>query len=128
MAVFNGTPNGTTANAASTSAAQSLTVSGAFATTTSIASTGSAGNYTVTGTVVGTGSGSLSPTGTVSFLDMSNGSYLVGSATLGAATLAQTFGSQVPYTVGNAPFAVAAGDFNGDGNPDLAVVNNGATR
>jgi hypothetical protein len=47
-------------------------------------------------------------------------SILLGSST-------GTFAAQVPYKVGNssdpAPNSVAAGDFNGDGNIDLAVVN-----
>ncbi len=33
--------------------------------------------------------------------------------------------SAVSYPVGTAPLAVAVGDFNGDGKPDLAVVNAG---
>ncbi|MGA3326960.1 MAG: VCBS repeat-containing protein, partial [Terriglobia bacterium] len=124
VAVFNGTPFGTTANQASTSSPQALTVTGG-ATTTTISSSGSVGNYTLTGTVVGTGSFSLSPTGTVSFLDTSNGNNLVGSATLGTATLAQAFGTQVPYATGSSsgPISVAIGDFNGDGIPDLAVAD-----
>jgi VCBS repeat protein/Big-like domain-containing protein len=34
-----------------------------------------------------------------------------------------TFQSQVVYQVGNSPWAIAAGDFNGDGIPDLVVAN-----
>jgi len=34
------------------------------------------------------------------------------------------FGSAVSYGVGAQPATVAAGDFDGDGHPDLAVANN----
>ena len=34
-----------------------------------------------------------------------------------------TFQAAVNYAVGNAPYSVAVGDFNGDGKPDLAVAN-----
>ena len=36
-----------------------------------------------------------------------------------------TFGTQTPYAVGIQPYAVAVGDFDGDGKPDLAVTNVG---
>jgi hypothetical protein len=36
-----------------------------------------------------------------------------------------TFLPAVPYTVGTAPAALAVGDFNGDGRPDVAVANFG---
>jgi hypothetical protein len=115
----------TTADAASTSLAVTLTVTGILPTTTAISSSGSAGNYTLTGTVVGTGRATISPTGSVSFLDTSNINYVVGSAMLGAPTLAQTFTAQVTYTTGSGPDAVAVGDINGDGNPDVVVANDG---
>jgi Bacterial Ig-like domain (group 3)/FG-GAP-like repeat/FG-GAP repeat len=34
-----------------------------------------------------------------------------------------SFSAPVPYAVGQGPFSVAVGDFNGDGKPDMAVVN-----
>ncbi len=34
-----------------------------------------------------------------------------------------SFGPQATYAVGTGPVGVAIGDFNGDGHPDLAVVN-----
>ena len=117
----------TTADAASTSSAQTLTVTGIRATSTTISSSGAAGNYTLTGTVVEAGSASVAPNESVSFLDTSNINYVVGSAMLGAATLAQTFAAQVTYATGSGPDAVAVGDFNGDGNPDLAVANYGSS-
>ena len=36
-----------------------------------------------------------------------------------------TFGTPVTYSVGSRPAYVAVGDFDGDGKPDLAVVNSG---
>ncbi len=36
-----------------------------------------------------------------------------------------TFAPRLDYTAGNIPVAVTVADFNGDGIPDLAVVNNG---
>jgi hypothetical protein len=36
-----------------------------------------------------------------------------------------TFQSPLNYPAGSSPWSVAAGDFNGDGIPDLAVANNG---
>jgi len=116
-AVFSGN---TTALAASSSA-QPLTVSGSYASATSISSSGSAGSYTLTGTVVGYAT--PAPSATVSFVDTTD-SYVVGSAILGAATQAQTFGAAATYATGTHPQAVAVGDFNGDGIPDIAVANN----
>ena len=115
---------GTSAFLASNSLpAQSLTVTGTFPTTTTLAHSGSAGNYTLTATVVGTGSAAVAPTGSVSFVDTTNSNFVVASASLGSATFAQTFAAQVAYTTGTAPSAIAVGDFNRDGIPDLAVVN-----
>src|SRR5947209_1838064 len=37
---------------------------------------------------------------------------------------AVSFGAPVNCAVGPSPVAVALGDFNGDGKPDLAVANN----
>ena len=35
-----------------------------------------------------------------------------------------TFQTKVPYTVGTGPLDIKSADVNGDGVPDLAVVNN----
>jgi autotransporter-associated beta strand protein len=117
----------TTANAGSKSSAspQPLDVTGLYPTATTLLASGTAGsNYTLTATVVGTGSLTFSPTETVSFLDTSNSNAVLGTATLGAGTLAQTFGPQLPATTEGQVFSsLAIGDFNGDGLLDVAVTN-----
>ena len=97
-----------------------------ISTTTSIAQSGSPGNYTLTATVVGSGDLTAAPTGTVSFLDTSNGNAVVATATLGASTsgtLTWT-NTQTPATE-PAPQSIVVGDFNGDGIPDIAAGSNG---
>jgi sugar lactone lactonase YvrE len=113
---------GTLFNAASSSSASPLTVTGTFATTSTLAVAVNAGANTFTATVVGTGS-SLPPTGAVAFLDVTNGNSSLGTAALGIGTLMQTFAPQASYGTGLIPQAVAVGDFNRDGIPDLAVAN-----
>jgi hypothetical protein len=110
---------------ASSSAAQSATLTGMYATVANLSFTGLPGNYSLTATVMGAGSNSLSPTGNVSFLDTTNSNYLLGIAGLGAGTITQQMsaGSTSPVAVGKNPEALAAGDFNSDGFIDFAVVN-----
>ncbi len=50
-------------------------------------------------------------------------SVLLNSTPAGAS--APSFSAQQTFTVGPGPIAVAVGDFNGDGKPDLALANNG---
>ncbi len=118
--------NGIKAYAASSSSSKSVTITGLYPTTGSLSSTGgSTGNWSLQATFVGTGNGSLAPTGSVSLLDTSNSSLLLGTSSLGMGTAGQqtVAGSTSPVTVGNHPQSVAAGDFNGDGYVDLAVLN-----
>jgi len=118
---------GTSSYVTSSSSTAQLTVTGSYPTTTTIVATGAAGNYTVTGTVTGTGTNAVAPTGTVSFLDTTNGNAVLGTPSLSNAyaALALTSASTIslPTTEDVDSNAVVVGDFNGDGKPDLAVVN-----
>jgi hypothetical protein len=108
------------------SPAEGATVTGLYPTTASLANSGgSAGNWSLTTTIMGLGTTTLSPTGTVSLLDTSNANLLVGTGGLGAGTVGQQIvvGGNSPIAVGNKPQSVVAGDFNGDGFIDLAVLN-----
>jgi hypothetical protein len=116
---------GTAAASGSTSSAQTLTVTGLYPTTTAIAATGNPSGYDLTATVVGYANHPPVLVGTVSFQDTSNGNFVLGTAPLGAPTYAETFtpATGSPISTGNQPTAGGAADFNGDGIPDLAVLN-----
>jgi hypothetical protein len=119
-AVFAGTNN----DAASSSSVLALSVtgtSGTLATTTTIAGTGSGGNYALTATVTESG-GTLPPAGAVSFLDTSNGNAVLAAPTLGASIAGLDWPNPQRITTNNITQAVALGDFNGDGIPDVATT------
>ena len=116
---------GTNSYLSSSSTVSALTVTGpgtgSYPTTTSITLPyAQVGNYTLTATVAGSGAApSPSPTGSVSFLDTSNGNSILAMATL---TRNLSFTTSWNTTTGQKPTATA-GDFNGDGKLDLAVTN-----
>src|ERR1700733_4573693 len=116
---------GTVAAAGSTSSALALTVTGLYPTTTAIAATGNPSGYDLTATVVGYANHPPVLAGTVSFQDTSNGNFVLGTAPLGAPTYAETFtpATGSPISTDNQPTSGGAADFNGDGIPDLAVLN-----
>jgi hypothetical protein len=113
---------GLSSEAASSSAASGLTVSGSQSTTTSIAQSGLAGQYSLTATI--TGMGAIAPTGNISFVDTTAGNSQIASAVLVPGTPSLALGTSQWSMTGVQAQAVATGDFNGDGRPDLAVISN----
>jgi hypothetical protein len=111
-AVFAGTTSGQSL-APSTSATTALTVNVQQPTVTT--------DCIWCGAVV-KATGPVEPTGTVSYLDASDGDKLVGTGTL-SSTWAPTFGVSNPSNpkAGGYPAHIVTGDFNGDGIPDLAL-------
>ncbi|MBV8867474.1 MAG: VCBS repeat-containing protein, partial [Acidobacteriaceae bacterium] len=125
--------SGTRTAPPSTSASQSITVTGTIPTMTTLTLTGE--GYcsfpsgicsfftTLTGTV--TNAGPLPPTGNVNFVDTSNANNIIGTGTLVTSTPSLTFGTPNPISTAAPPNAksIAVGDFNGDGVPDLAAAD-----
>ena len=119
-AVFVGTPSGSPPFETSTSSNSTFVVSGP--TSTAISATGEPGNYTLTATVAGAGS-TTAPTGTVSFVDTSNGNAILGTAPVAPGSGSLIFTNSSNSITGKGPQSVATGDFNGDGILDMAVTN-----
>jgi hypothetical protein len=111
---------GTNAVGGSASSAASLTVTGSYPTATSLTALGEQGNYSLTATVVA--KGPMAVSGTVSFLDTSNGNASLASSAVGASTPALAFSLASTLNT-TASAGMATGDFNGDGKPDLAILN-----
>lgn len=120
--------HGTNTYSPSQSSTQSLTITSnasTSATTTAISSTGTPGQYTFQGQV--TGGGTQSPTGTVSFLDASNGNSILGTGSLGPGQRSLSYKnglnlSQIPSSILTTESYVATGDFNNDGFQDIAIL------
>jgi sugar lactone lactonase YvrE len=85
-------------------------------------SPGAAGGYNWQATLYGFGL--VTPTGSVSLLDSSDGNLTLGSAAL-PPTFSPGFliGNGSPFSTGTSPVSIAIGDINGDGFSDLAVAN-----
>ena len=113
---------GTTSYAASASGTAKLTVTetGLLPAAVGVAQSGSPGSYTLTATVGGRGN--KAPTGTVSFLDTSNGNAVLGTATLGLGTAGLGFLNSSYSSMGLPLWDIAVGDFNADGILDVAFV------
>ena len=95
-------------------------------------STGTVGNYTLDGTVAGLGSLTKGPTGTISFLDASNGNNLLGTENLVVSTLATTFIQTKPFAIGgpgatSRSLAIASADLNADNNLDVVTGDSVST-
>ena len=115
---------GTTSYAGSSSSVSDLSVTGTIgtlATTTTLAETGSWGNYAMTATVTESG-GTLSPTGTVSFLDTSNGNAVLANPALGPSVPGVDWPNPQTLVAPRQALTEALGDFNGDGIPDVAAI------
>ena len=100
--------------------AAALTVTGVYPTITTIAVNGNPGDYSLTATV--SGNGSASPTGTVSFLDISNSNESLVVAPLTPAAAGLNLIVVEGFNPVFLPENFVVGDFNGDGIPDELVV------
>ena len=117
---------GTNSYAASTSASVAVGVTGSpLPTTTTISAAGATGNYTLTATV--TAGNIVSPTGSVSFLDASNGNYQLASAAMGMPSLAFSFAGTLGPVADSSNRVIALGDFNNDGYPDYVIATLGSS-
>ncbi|MGO9404708.1 MAG: FG-GAP repeat domain-containing protein [Terriglobales bacterium] len=121
-AIFLGTPNATVPYAGSTSSSSSLTVTGLAATATTITQSGVSGNYSLTSSVFGFAKSQTlaAPTGSVSFIDTTTNNSSLGMDSLTSVSGPGWVNVSNP-TVGSLPGDLVAGDFNKDGNLDLAV-------
>ncbi len=102
-----------------------LSVAGSYPTSTTISATGSQDNYTLTATITGAGNNNIAPTGQASFVDASLSNSVLTSAVLSNPSSNVTLSATSTFTAGTQPGALVAGDFNGDGIPDVAVLDSG---
>jgi hypothetical protein len=109
---------GTKTDDASASATKALTVTGPIPSVTTFVANGSGSTYTLTATTGG--NGSTAPTGTLSFIGGNFGT--ISDSVVAQAAGLTLMNSSNPAT-GKFPQAVVAGDLNGDGIPDLVLIN-----
>jgi len=94
---------------------------GGGATTSALTSSGNAGGYSLTETVTGVLGKGL-PTGSISFVDISNGDLSLGTGALRSPLINLSLANGPSFITGVEAADVATGDFNGDGKPDIAVM------
>jgi Bacterial Ig-like domain (group 3)/FG-GAP-like repeat/FG-GAP repeat len=113
---------GSNSAGSSASASQTLTVhpSVLYGSGSTLVAAGLPGDYTLTGIVAGFGI--VPPAGQVTFLNQT-ASTTLGIASLAPLPLGREFNQAFGLPMSSASWE-ATGDFNGDGIPDLAVVNN----
>ncbi|WP_058189783.1 beta strand repeat-containing protein [Terracidiphilus gabretensis] len=109
---------GTNINVTSSSTVSSLAVTGIYGTATTLSWDGSTADPTLTSSVKAFTS-SPSPTGSVSFVDTSNGNAVLGTVPLGASTATPSLLTSASLANSNGAFAIA--DFNRDGIPDMVL-------
>jgi N-acetylneuraminic acid mutarotase len=108
--------------AASVSPVTAISINNAL-TTAGLASSGTSAGYELTATIAGFGPKNA-PTGSVQFIDTSNNNAVLGTVQLEGATESQSYvvGPEIPDTAGFGWYTTTA-DLNGDGIPDVIVVN-----
>ncbi len=121
-AIFLGTSKTAVPYAGSVSSSSSLIVTGQSPTATIITQSGPSNDYTLTASVLGFAKSQTlpTPTGSVSFVDTTTSNSVIGTASLSPVSGPAWVNVSNP-TAGNLAANVVAGDFNGDGNLDLAI-------
>lgn len=114
---------GTNTYAGSSSSTSALAVTGKHPTSTILGQLAVPGGYTLTATVTGiiNVAGTPAPTGSVSFVDTTDSSFILGSVAVSSGTAGFSFSNSLVSMTVPAGMGIATADFNGDGIPDLAV-------
>jgi hypothetical protein len=107
--------------ASSTSASQTVAITGTGPTSVTLASAAGSGNTTAL-TATLSASGSSKPTGSVLFQNQTDNAA-VGTVALDATTFTSSFSPVTPFSSPQ-PESVYASDLNGDGFPDVLAIQN----